>query len=57
MQAEDRIHRIGQTRNVTYIDIVARDSIDLTILKCLREKKDLATLVIEECKDDQPSTR
>ena len=47
MQAEDRLHRIGQKNNVTYIDILARNSIDQTILNCLKEKKDLATEIIE----------
>lgn len=52
LQCEDRLHRIGQSHNVTYIDIVARGSIDLTILKCLKEKKDLATQVIEEVRNE-----
>lgn len=41
-QSEDRAHRIGQTDRVTYIDIVARGTIDEKILKALRSKKDLA---------------
>lgn len=37
-QAEDRNHRIGQERNVTYIDIVCSDSIDERIAMALYEK-------------------
>ncbi len=48
LQAEDRLHRIGQSRSVTYIDIVARGTIDATILECLKTKKDLATKIVEE---------
>lgn len=48
LQAEDRLHRIGQTRNVVYLDIIARQTIDETILKCLKSKKDLAESIMEE---------
>lgn len=40
-QAEARNHRIGQTRKPTYIDLVARDSIDDRIFKALRKKENL----------------
>lgn len=39
LQAEDRIHRIGQSRNVRYIDIVCRDSIDEKIEDSLFKKE------------------
>lgn len=38
IQAEDRSHRIGQQRNVHYIDIACYDSIDERIDKALSEK-------------------
>jgi SNF2 family DNA or RNA helicase len=38
LQAEDRCHRIGQTQPVTYVDIVARDSIDRRIQDSLAKK-------------------
>jgi len=38
VQAEDRSHRIGQTRKVTYIDIHCSNSIDDRIAKALVEK-------------------
>jgi len=44
-QSEDRAHRIGQTRSVTYIDIVAEDTVDEVVVKALREKKDVSEYV------------
>jgi len=35
IQSEDRCHRIGQTKTVTYIDIVAERTIDEYIRRCL----------------------
>jgi SNF2 family DNA or RNA helicase len=46
LQSEDRAHRIGQTSNVTYVDIVASNTVDEKITKCLRDKKNLADLVM-----------
>ena len=37
-QAEDRIHRIGQGRPCTYVDIAVEDSIDRRILAAVRSK-------------------
>jgi SNF2 family DNA or RNA helicase len=45
VQSEDRTHRIGQTKNVTYIDLVCKDTIDATVLKILKAKKNLADIV------------
>ncbi len=39
LQAEDRNHRIGQTKSVTYIDIVCSNSIDERINKALLKKE------------------
>lgn len=44
-QSEDRAHRIGQKSAVTYIDLVAPDTIDETILDALRAKRSLAEAV------------
>lgn len=41
-QAEDRIHRKGQTRPVTYYDIVAKGTIDAKVLKVLKGKQTLS---------------
>ena len=38
-QSEDRNHRIGTTRPVTYIDLVCEGTIDETILENQRTKK------------------
>ncbi len=41
VQSEDRLHRVGQTRNVHIIDIVCRHSIDARIHECLQRKENL----------------
>ena len=52
LQSEDRAHRIGQNKNVTYIDIIAEDTVDEKIVKALREKINIASEVMgEELKD------
>lgn len=38
LQSEDRCHRLGQAGSVTYVDLVARGTVDAKILKALREK-------------------
>ncbi len=48
LQSEDRAHRIGQTKNVTYIDLISPGTIDEKIVKALREKIDIATQVLGE---------
>jgi SNF2 family DNA or RNA helicase len=40
-QSEDRSHRIGQTRNVLYKDLVIVGSIDERIISSLKDKKDV----------------
>ena len=40
-QAEDRVHRIGQDRNVHIIDICAANTLDEKIIKCLNKKENL----------------
>jgi SNF2 family DNA or RNA helicase len=48
MQSEDRAHRIGQKKSVTYIDLIAEGTIDEKIVKALRSKMDIASLVMGE---------
>jgi SNF2 family DNA or RNA helicase len=48
LQSEDRAHRIGQTKNVTYIDLMAVGTVDEKIVKALRAKIDIATQVLGE---------
>jgi SNF2 family DNA or RNA helicase len=45
-QSEKRCHRIGQTRAVTYVDFVARKTVDEKILKSLRTKRALSDRVL-----------
>jgi len=48
LQSEDRAYRIGQKKNVTYIDIIAEDTIDEKIVEALRSKIDIASQVMGE---------
>jgi len=48
MQSEDRCHRIGQDKHVTYIDLIAEKTIDEKIVKSLRSKMDIASVVMGE---------
>jgi SNF2 family DNA or RNA helicase len=51
-QSEARIDRIGQTKNMTYIDIIAEDTIDEKIVSALIKKVNIASEVMgEELKD------
>ena len=38
LQSEDRAHRIGQKKSVTYVDILADETVDEKIVKSLRKK-------------------
>ena len=52
MQSEDRAHRIGQKKTVTYVDIIAQDTVDEKIVKSLRKKINIASEVMgEELRD------
>ena len=48
LQSEDRAHRIGQTNKVTYVDLIAENTIDEKIVKALNAKIDLASQVMGE---------
>lgn len=47
LQSEDRAHRIGQTKNVLYTDLVAQGTIDDKVVEALKKKKDLADSVLD----------
>ena len=47
-QSEARIDRIGQTRKMTYIDIMAQDTVDERIVKALRNKVNIANKIMDE---------
>ena len=48
LQSEDRAHRIGQKKPVTYIDMLTPKTIDEKIIKALRNKINLAGAVLGE---------
>ena len=48
LQSEDRAHRIGQKKAVTYIDLIAPKTVDEKIRKALRKKINIATEVMGE---------
>jgi SNF2 family DNA or RNA helicase len=48
LQSEDRAHRIGQTNKVTYIDLLAENTVDERVLQALRDKIDISSRVLAE---------
>ena len=44
-QSEDRAHRIGQTKSVTYIDLIAEGTVDAVVVEALRGKRDVSEFV------------
>jgi len=52
LQSEDRAHRIGQKKTVTYVDLICEDTVDEKIVKALKNKINIASEVLgEELKD------
>ena len=47
-QSEARIDRIGQKKNMTYVDIICEETIDEKIVKALRKKVNIATQIMGE---------
>ena len=48
LQSEDRAHRMGQKKPVTYVDINAQDTVDEKIVQALRDKINIASQVLGE---------
>jgi len=48
LQSEDRAHRIGQHKPVTYVDIMAEKTVDEKIVKALRDKINIASQILGE---------
>jgi len=48
LQSEDRAHRIGQRKPVTYVDLICDDTVDEKIVKALRKKINIASEVLGE---------
>ena len=52
LQSEDRALRIGQTGSVTYVDLIAENTVDDKIVKSLRSKINIANEIMgEDIKD------
>ena len=47
-QTKARIHRVGQRMPCTYLYLVARGTVDEKVLKALKEKADLARLLVDD---------
>jgi SNF2 family DNA or RNA helicase len=52
-QSEDRAHRKGQTKSVTYIDVEVNHRYDKMILSAIRNKGDVAKFVDEKIAENQ----
>jgi SNF2 family DNA or RNA helicase len=50
-QARGRLHRIGQQNKVTYIHLIARNTVDEKILESLRDKRDLSTTIVDHWRE------
>ncbi len=50
-QAKARIHRSGQKQNCHYIYLACRETIDLKVLDALRQKKDLAKMLMDDYRE------
>jgi len=46
LQSEDRAHRIGQKKSVTYIDFITEKTVDEKIVKALRKKINIASQIL-----------
>lgn len=47
-QSEDRLHRKGQTKKVTIVDLICPGTVDEKIVKALRKKIDMSTVITGE---------
>ena len=52
LQSEDRAHRIGQHKPVTYVDLIAEKTVDEKILKALKKKINIASIVMGDTVQD-----
>ena len=48
LQSEDRNHRIGQTKPVTYIDLMVPGTVDMKIVRALRDKINIAGAILDD---------
>ena len=47
-QAKARIHRVSQEENCLYIYLIAKNTVDRKVLRSLRNKVDLAKLLVDD---------
>ena len=47
-QAKARIHRVSQTENCLHIYLIAKHTVDTKILRALRDKADLAKMLVDD---------
>ena len=47
-QSESRVHRAGRKGTVLYIDLVARNTIDISVLKILKKKREISDYVLNK---------
>ncbi|PGH16879.1 hypothetical protein AJ79_01523 [Helicocarpus griseus UAMH5409] len=52
-QAVDRVHRLGQTREVTTVQFIMKDSIEEKIMQLARKKQEIADLSLNRSRLDQ----
>jgi len=52
LQSEDRAHRIGQNKSVTYVDLIAEKTVDEKIIKALRNKINIASQILGDTLED-----
>lgn len=51
IQAKARIHRIGQTKKCVYIHLIAKGTIDETVMEALQRKEDIAHAIVDNWKE------
>ena len=47
-QAKARIHMVGQKENCTYIYLTAQGTVDVRVIRALRDKSDLARMLVDD---------
>lgn len=48
LQSEDRAHRIGQTKSVTYVDLMVPGTVDEKIIHALRKKITISEAILQD---------
>jgi SNF2 family DNA or RNA helicase len=52
LQSEDRTHRVGQKKNVVYVDLVYNETIDEGILEAIKAKKQIADSLVQSVRKE-----